>query len=46
MALDGERSFTVSAEEELSITLERNGPPIVNVDATLQEAAKMGAFTL
>ena len=46
VALDGERSFTVSAEEELSITLERNGPPIVNVDATLQEAAKMGAFTL
>ena len=46
VALDGERSFTVSAEEELSIALERNGPPVVNVDAALNEAAKMGAFTL
>jgi len=46
VALDGERSFTVTSDEELSITLERNGPPVVNVDATLKEAARIGAFTL
>tara|TARA_B100000029_G_scaffold515482_1_gene622696 strand:+ start:9892 stop:10893 length:1002 start_codon:yes stop_codon:yes gene_type:complete len=46
VALDGERSFTVTSDEELSITLERNGPPVIDVDEILQAAAKIGAFTL
>ena len=44
VALDGERSFGVNPDEQLEIVLERNGPPVVQIDAVLRLASEMGVF--
>ena len=42
VALDGERSFSVNPGNLLEIEVRRDGPPVVNVDATLRHAAAAG----
>ena len=44
VALDGERSFSVNSDNLLEIEVRRNGPPVVNVDATLRHAVASGVF--
>ncbi|MCH7621040.1 MAG: NAD(+)/NADH kinase [Chloroflexi bacterium] len=44
VALDGERAFSVSPEQLVEVELQRNGPPVVAVDAALKEAAQLGLF--
>ena len=44
VALDGERSFSVTPGNCLEIEIRRDGPPVVNVDATLRHAAASGVF--
>ena len=44
VALDGERAFSITPDQQLEISVERNGPPVVQVDATLREAAMRGLF--
>jgi predicted polyphosphate/ATP-dependent NAD kinase len=39
IALDGERSFSVRRDETAFVRLTRNGPPVVQIDAVLREAA-------
>jgi hypothetical protein len=42
VALDGERAFTVTPSQQLEVSVERNGPPVVQVEAALHEAASRG----
>ncbi len=42
VALDGERSFSVTPQEHLEVEIRRNGPPVVQVDAALRLAAELG----
>ena len=42
VALDGERAFTVTPSQLLEVSVERNGPPVVQVEAALHEAASRG----
>jgi predicted polyphosphate/ATP-dependent NAD kinase len=44
VALDGERAFTVTPSQLLEVSVERNGPPVVQVEAALHEAASRGLF--
>ena len=44
VALDGERSFSVNPGNLLEIEVRRDGPPVVDVDATLRHAAAAGVF--
>lgn len=44
VALDGERAFTVTPQEQLEVVMERNGPPVVQVDAALRLASELGLF--
>jgi NAD kinase len=44
VALDGERSFTVTPQQQLELVVQRNGPPVVQVDWALREAAEQGQF--
>ena len=44
VALDGERSFTVTPQQQLELVVQRNGPPVVQVDLALREAAEQGRF--
>ena len=44
VALDGERSFSVTPREQLAVEIRRNGPPVVQVDAALRLAAELGLF--
>ncbi|MFQ6026037.1 MAG: NAD(+)/NADH kinase [Dehalococcoidia bacterium] len=44
VALDGERAFTVTPEQQVEIQLQRNGPPVVQVEAALRQAAELGLF--
>ena len=44
VALDGERSFSVTPREQLEVEINRNGPPVVQVDAALRLAAELGLF--
>ncbi len=46
VALDGERSLTLSPEDSAEIVLARNGPPVVLVQRTLRRAAQLGLFNL
>ena len=46
VALDGERAFSVSPEQLVEVELRRSGPPVVSVDAALEEAAQLGLFRL
>ena len=44
VALDGERAFSVGPHEYLEIAVQRDGPPVVQVEAALHEAASRGLF--
>ena len=44
VALDGERAFTVTPSEQLELVMKRNGPPVVQIDASLRLAAELGLF--
>lgn len=45
IALDGERTFSVQANQQCSIHLSANGPVVVSIEAALREATMNGAFT-
>ena len=45
VALDGERTFTLSSGQTARVSLSGKGPPVVSVTAALSEAAKAGVFT-
>ena len=44
VALDGERSFSVTPQQQLVVEIRRTGPPVVQVDAALRLAAELGLF--
>ena len=44
VALDGERAFSVNPGQQLEVAIQRDGPPVVQVDAALHEAASRGLF--
>ena len=44
IALDGERSISVTPEQRVEVGISRSGPPVVQVDAALELAASMGIF--
>ncbi len=44
VALDGERAFTVTPEQLVEVSVQRNGPPVVQVERAMQIAAEIGAF--
>ena len=46
VALDGERSLTLTPEDSAEIVLARNGPPVVLVQRALLRAAQLGLFNL
>jgi hypothetical protein len=44
VALDGERTFSVTPGQTLEVVVTRNGPRVVQVEAALREAAERGLF--
>ena len=44
VALDGERAFTVTPQQTVEVSVQRNGPPVVQVERGLQVAAERGLF--
>jgi hypothetical protein len=44
LALDGEREITLNTDDEVTVTLDLDGPWIVDVERTLQSAVANGAF--
>ena len=44
VALDGERAFTVTPAQQVEISVQRNGPPVVQVERALQIACELGLF--
>jgi len=44
IALDGEREITVKTSDRVSIRLQNDGPPVVDIQATIREAVKKGFF--
>ena len=44
VALDGERAFSVNPGQQLEVAVQRDGPPVVQVEAALHEAASRGLF--
>ena len=46
VALDGERSLTLTPDDEAEIVLARDGPPVVQIQRTLLRAAQQGLFNL
>ena len=44
VALDGERAFSATPEQLIEVGVSRNGPPVVQVEAALTQAAKAGLF--
>ena len=44
VALDGERAFSLNPSQQLEVAVHRDGPPVVQVDVALQEAASLGLF--
>ncbi len=44
VALDGERAFSVTPQQQLEISVQQDGPLIVQVEAALHEAAASGLF--
>ena len=44
LALDGERSLSLSPDQTARVTLSGDGPPVVSVEAVLREAALKGVF--
>ena len=45
LALDGEREVEVRREDRVEIELNRNGPRVVKIAETLEEAVRLGYFT-
>jgi predicted polyphosphate/ATP-dependent NAD kinase len=45
IALDGEREVVVKASDNVKIRLQKDGPPVVDIEKTLKEAVKKGYFT-
>jgi hypothetical protein len=45
IALDGEREVIVKASDNVKIRLQKDGPPVVDIEKTLKEAVKKGYFT-
>lgn len=45
IALDGERGVIVQTTDRVKIRLQRDGPPVVDIEKTLKEAVKKGYFT-
>ena len=46
VALDGERSLTLTPEDTAEIVLARDGPPVVQIQRALLRAAQLGLFNL
>lgn len=46
VALDGERAFSVTPEQRVEVVLRRNGPPVVQVEVALRQAAELGIFRI
>ncbi len=44
VALDGERAFTVTPQQQVEVVVRRNGPPVVQVEAALRQAMELGLF--
>lgn len=44
VALDGERAFTVTPEQRVEVSVQRNGPPVVQVERALRVASEQGLF--
>ena len=44
VALDGERAFSVNGGQQLEIALQHNGPPVVQPEVALRQAAAQGLF--
>ena len=44
VALDGERSFSVTPDQDVEIELTRDGPIVIDVESALNEAARLGLF--
>ncbi len=44
VALDGERAFSVMPDQRLEVEVRRNGPPVVQVEEALRQAAQLGLF--
>ena len=44
VALDGERELRVSASAEVKVKLERDGPPVVDINKAVREAARRDFF--
>ena len=44
VALDGERAFTVTPAQKVEISVQRNGPPVIQVERALQVASELGLF--
>lgn len=44
VALDGERAFSVTPDQQLEIAVQQDGPHVVQVEAALHEAAASGLF--
>ena len=44
IALDGERALRVGSEESAHVTLRNNGPLVVDVEAAIREATRLGVF--
>ncbi|MDP6042926.1 MAG: NAD(+)/NADH kinase [Dehalococcoidales bacterium] len=44
IALDGEREITVTPADRVKIRLQRDGPPVVNIEKTIKEAVAKGFF--
>ena len=44
IALDGERALSVGAEQSATVTLREDGPLVVDVEAAIREATRVGVF--
>ena len=44
IALDGERSISVTPDHKVEVGITRTGPPVVQVELVLETAAKLGLF--
>lgn len=45
LAFDGEREITLAADQQATLRLIREGPPVVDIDACLADARAAGFFT-
>lgn len=45
IALDGERSFTLSHKQQSTVKLTNNGPSVVNIEIALRLASEAGVFS-